>query len=97
MDSVPGSTLEFTGEHGADSRTYKVGFKKIHMELGEYFSPKWTLSMGAHEMVEHWKKINLTVEDFIGPKCNRLTQLKVLRTANVIGDDLRYVKPRINV
>ena len=97
MDAVPGSTLEFTGEHGADSRTYKVGFKKIHMELGEYFSPKWTLSMGAHEMVEHWKKINLTVEDFIGPKCNRLTQLKVLRTANVIGDDLRYVKPRINV
>ena len=97
MDAVPGSTLEFTGEHGADSRTYKVGFKKIHMELGDYFSPKWTLSMGAHEMVEHWKKINLTVEDFIGPKCNRLTQLKVLRTANVIGDDLRYVKPRINV
>lgn len=97
MDAVPGSTLEFTGEHGADSRTYKVGFKKIHMELGDYFSPKWTLSMGAHEMVEHWKKINLTVEDFIGPKCNRLTQLKVLRTANIIGDDLRYVKPRINV
>jgi nucleoside-diphosphate-sugar epimerase len=97
MDAVPGSTLEFTGEHGADSRTYKVGFKKIHKELGDYFSPKWTLSMGAHEMVEHWKKINLTVEDFIGPKCNRLNQLRVLRTANVIGDDLRYVKPRINV
>ena len=97
MDSVPGSTLEFTGEHGADSRTYKVGFKKIHKELGDYFNPKWTLSMGAHEMVEHWKKNNFTAEDFLGPKCNRLAQLKVLRTANVIGDDLRYVKPQINV
>jgi nucleoside-diphosphate-sugar epimerase len=97
MDAVPGSTLEFTGEHGADSRTYKVGFKKIHKELGDYFSPKWTLSMGAEEMVEHWKKINLTAEDFLGPKCNRLNKLRVLRTANLIGDDLRYVKPRINV
>jgi hypothetical protein len=53
--------------------------------------------MGAHEMVEHWKKINFTAEDFLGPKCNRLTQLKVLRSANVIGDDLRYVKPQVNV
>ena len=91
-EAVPGSKLEFTGEHGSDSRTYKVGFSKIHKELGDYFRPKWSLSMGAEEMVEYWRKINFTAEDFLGPKTNRLAQLKSLRDANKIGDDLRFVK-----
>ena len=37
---VPGSTLSFTGEHGIDSRTYKVGFKRILTELRDYFKPE---------------------------------------------------------
>ena len=73
--AVPGSTLKFTGEHGSDARTYRVGFKRILTELKEYFKPEWNLIRGGNELVELFKKINLTAKQFRGPKCIRLMKL----------------------
>ena len=44
QSSVPGSELKFTGEHGSDSRTYKVSFEKIHKDYGEDIFPKSFIS-----------------------------------------------------
>ena len=38
---VPSSDLRFTGEHGSDSRTYQVGFKRILTELKDYYERQW--------------------------------------------------------
>ena len=75
---VPGSSLVFTGEHGADSRTYRVSFKKILTVLKDYYKPEWDLSRGGKELVEFFKEINFTEEMFKGKNCNRLIQLKYL-------------------
>lgn len=75
---VPKSSLVFTGEHGADSRTYRVSFKKILTVLKDYYKPEWDLIRGGKELVEFFKRINFTEEMFRGRKCNRLAQLRYL-------------------
>ncbi len=87
--AVPGSALVFTGEHGNDSRTYRVSFKRILTELKDYFQPSWNLDQGAAELVEFFKKINFTEQDFRGWKTTRLMQLNRLKGLNQLDNALR--------
>jgi len=87
--AVPGSTLVFTGEHGNDSRTYRVSFNRILTELKDYFSPMWNLDRGATELVNYFKEIEFTEQDFRGWKTTRLMQLNRLRDQNQLDQKLR--------
>lgn len=89
--AMPGSILTFTGEHGKDTRTYKISFKKILGVLKDYFKPEWNLDKGGKELVAFFKSINFTEEDFRGRKCNRLPQLKYLLEQNKINANLNWV------
>ena len=89
--SVPGSVLSFTGEHGKDSRTYRISFKRILSELKDYYKPEWDLDRGGKELVEFFKKANLTEERFRGRECNRLKQIQYLKEKNEIDERLRWV------
>ncbi|MEK7651093.1 MAG: NAD(P)-dependent oxidoreductase [Patescibacteria group bacterium] len=90
--SVPGSALTFTGEHGKDSRTYRVSFKRILSELKDYYKPEWDLDRGGKELTEFFKKINFTEERFRGRECNRLKQIQYLQEKKEIDERLRWVK-----
>lgn len=85
---VKGCSVVFTGEHGSDSRTYKVSFKKILSVLKDYYKPEWDLIKGGKELVEFFKRINFTEEMFRGRSCNRLPQLKYLVKNNRINNNL---------
>jgi nucleoside-diphosphate-sugar epimerase len=87
---VPGSTVVFTGEHGSDSRTYRVSFARILSELREWYKPEWDLDRGGAELVELFKKANFSEADFRGRKTVRLAQLKHLMANGYIDDDLRW-------
>jgi len=87
--AVPSSTLVFTGEHGNDSRTYRVSFKRILTELNDYFVPTWDLDKGGRELVDFFDKIKFTEDDFRGWKTTRLMQLKRLRETGQLDDKLR--------
>ncbi len=76
--AVPGSRLVFTGEHGGDSRTYRVSFNRILTELKDYFSPSWDLDRGATELVNYFKEIDFTEKEFRGWKTTRLMQINRL-------------------
>lgn len=88
---VPGSIISFTGEHGKDSRTYRVSFKKILTVLKDYFKPSWDLDKGGKELVDFFKSVNFTEEDFRGRKCNRLQQLKYLIDNKKLDGDLFWL------
>jgi len=90
--AVPGSDLIFTGEHGSDSRTYQVSFDRILTELSDYYKPQWNLDKGGEELVDFFKEINFTEDDFRGKSCIRLNQLMYLQENNYINNDLRMVK-----
>ena len=74
--AVPGTKLKFMGEHGGDSRTYKVSFTRILSELSEWYKPEWNLDSGGRELVEFFKSVTFTEADFRGSKTNRLIRLK---------------------
>ena len=89
--AVPGSSLVFTGEHGKDSRTYKVSFIKILTQLVDYYKPEWDLDRGGKELVEYFHRIQFNKKDFIGRKCHRLTQLKYLLKKQKIDQNLFWI------
>jgi len=92
--TVPGSALNFTGEHGNDSRTYRVSFDKILKVLAEYYRPEWDLDRGGGELVNFFKKINLTEEQLRGPACNRLKQINHLLEAQRLNTSLQWTKEK---
>ena len=89
--SVSGSELIFTGDH-TDPRTYRVSFKRILIELKDYYKPEWDLDMGGQELVQFFKKIGFTEEQFRGKESIRLQQLSYLKEHNYINDTLRFTK-----
>ncbi len=90
QDAVPGSTLVFTGEHGPDSRTYRVCFDKILSRLGEHYKPTWDLPGGGAEMVAFFTRVGFTAADFRSDKVIRLARLKTLVEAGKLDDNLRW-------
>lgn len=90
--SVPGSTLVFTGEHGKDSRTYRVSFKKILTVLRDYYHPRWNLDKGGQELVGLFKKVNFNEEMFRGKRTNRLKQINYLLEDRQVDESLRKEK-----
>ncbi|MBF0216032.1 MAG: SDR family oxidoreductase [Candidatus Omnitrophica bacterium] len=88
-DSVPGSELTFTGEHGSDSRTYRVSFEKILTKLKDFYKPEWDLRKGGKELVGMFEKADLKEYDFRGSKFNRLIKLKELMGLGKLDKGLR--------
>jgi nucleoside-diphosphate-sugar epimerase len=89
---IPGCEMEYTHEHGSDSRTYKVSFDKISIVLKDYFKPKWTVREGVKQLYEAFKAHGLTQEEFTGNKYIRLNNLKKLLEEKRIDDNLFWVK-----
>ena len=89
QSSVPGSELKFTGEHGSDSRTYKVSFERILNDLKDYYKPEWDLLKGGKELVTFFEEIKFTEDEFRGRACIRLQQLNWLIDNNNIDKNFR--------
>lgn len=88
---LPKSELKFTNENLKDPRTYKVSFNKILTELKEYYNPKWTLEMGAQELLDFFNRINLTENQFRGNITNRLKHLSMILSNKKIDNKFRIV------
>jgi len=88
--SVKGSTLVFTGEHGKDSRTYRVSFKKILTALKDHFKPEWDLDRGGKELVEMFKRADFKEEHFRGAACIRLKQINHLLAEGQLDKTLKW-------
>jgi nucleoside-diphosphate-sugar epimerase len=89
--AVPGSNLIFTGEHGKDSRTYRVSFNRILTELSDYYKPTWNLDRGGSELVEFFKKINFNESQFRGSETIRLAKLNELIESRQLDNQLCWV------
>jgi nucleoside-diphosphate-sugar epimerase len=74
-DLVPNSELEFAEGAEPDTRSYHVKFDKIKETLTE-FKPKWDVPSGGKQLYDAYKKVDLRVEDFEGPRYRRITNLE---------------------
>lgn len=78
----PGCQISF-GTQGSDNRSYRVNFDKIHRVLPT-FSCEWDARMGARQLYEIFRRIELRAEDFEQRAYTRLKQLQyLLRTGQI--------------
>jgi nucleoside-diphosphate-sugar epimerase/SAM-dependent methyltransferase len=90
---VPNCRLAYAEDAGPDKRCYRVNCDKIRRVLPE-FKPQWDARRGAMELYEAYKASKLTLEEFEGPRYQRIAHIKKLIADRVIDDALRHNSPR---
>ena len=87
-DVVPGCRVEYAGDAGPDKRCYRVNFSKIARVLPD-FKPQWTARAGAEQVYNALRASGLTMEEFEGPRYQRIAHIKMLMQTGIIDLSLR--------
>ena len=87
---VPGCRLEFASDAGPDKRSYRVDFGKIARSLPA-FKPQWDARKGAEQLYEAYRASKLTLEEFEGPRYQRISHIKKLIADGILDDSLRHL------
>jgi nucleoside-diphosphate-sugar epimerase len=94
---VPNCRLEMAPDASPDTRSYRVNFDKIARTLPA-FRPQYDARRGAEELYLAYRKSNLTLEEFEGPRYQRISHIQKLIAAGVLAEDLRHretLEPRL--
>jgi len=94
-DVVPKSELRFAEGASADTRCYCVNFDKAMKKL-KFYQPQWTALKGVQECYQAYQQHGVTLEEFEGPRYQRLAHIKMLIHKGTIGEDLRFIQPLAN-
>ncbi|PBB84945.1 MULTISPECIES: NAD(P)-dependent oxidoreductase [unclassified Mesorhizobium] len=89
---VPGCRLEFASDAGPDKRSYRVSFDKIARTLPA-FKPQWDARKGAEQLYQAYAKSNVTLEEFEGPRFQRIGHIKYLRANQFLDERMRVTEP----
>ncbi|MEM9215762.1 MAG: SDR family oxidoreductase [Cyanobacteria bacterium P01_F01_bin.150] len=87
--TVPNCKIEYAEDAGPDKRCYRVDCSKILRVLPE-FKPQWNVEKGAQELYQAYKEVGLTLEEFEGPKYQRIAHIKKLLSESRLDSDLRW-------
>jgi len=87
--TVPGCEIEYAQDAGPDKRSYRVDFSKIAKMLPE-FQPQWDARKGAQELYEAYRKADLKLDEFEGPKYKRIDHIKLLLRDGLLDESLRW-------
>lgn len=89
---VPNCTVEFADDAGPDKRSYRVSFEKIRTRLPE-FKPQWDAKMGAEQLYKAYRSSGLTLEEFEGPRYQRIAHINKLLSEGILDPQLRHSQP----
>jgi nucleoside-diphosphate-sugar epimerase len=85
---VPACEIEYAAGAGADKRSYRVSFEKIKSKLPQ-FRPQWDAKKGAEQLYQAYLSSGLTLEEFEGPRYQRIGHIKKLMAEGALAYDLR--------
>lgn len=88
-DVVPGCRLEFAPDAGPDKRSYRVDFSKIARVLPG-FNPQWDVHKGAEQLYAAYRSSGLTLDEFEGPRYQRISHIKSLMADGILDSNLRH-------
>lgn len=91
---VPNCEVTYAEGAGPDKRCYRVNCDKIKRVLPE-FQPQWDARKGAQQLYDAYCEGNLSVEEFEGPRYQRIAHIRKLISDNVIDTKLRHREPRV--
>lgn len=75
--NVPGCEVQYTGEHGADTRSYKVSFS-LFASLFPHIKQEWNLNKSVKDLVKHLMSSHFNSADLNKHEYTRLAVLKKL-------------------
>jgi nucleoside-diphosphate-sugar epimerase len=85
---VPGARVEFAQDAGPDTRCYRVSFEKIAKQIPS-FKPQWNVRRGAEQIYAAYRSSGLKLEEFEGPRYQRISHIKKLIDEGIVDADLR--------
>jgi nucleoside-diphosphate-sugar epimerase len=88
---VPNSEIKYAKGAEPDKRSYRVEFDKISQFLPK-FKPEWNVTLGAKQLYDAYKKVDLLVEEFEGPKFRRILSLENSIKNGILDDNLRRIE-----
>ncbi|MBE9138114.1 SDR family oxidoreductase [Nodosilinea sp. LEGE 07088] len=88
-ETVPGCEIEYALDGGPDKRCYRVNCSKI-LEVLPEFKPQWNARLGAQELYDAYQAVGLTLEDFEGPRYQRIAHIKKLLSDRRLDETLRW-------
>jgi nucleoside-diphosphate-sugar epimerase len=91
---VPNCKIAYTGEHGKDSRSYKVNFSKFKSKF-PFIKQKWSIDRSIKDLVDRLKTAKFAREDFDSEIYTRLAVLKKLLSSGQINKDLHWIKNEV--
>ena len=92
LADVTGCAIEVAEGSSADQRSYRVDFSKLARGFPD-LEFEWDATRGARELVEAYREIDLTNEDFEGDRYTRIRRLMTLWDAGTLDADLRWLSP----
>lgn len=93
---VPGCEVEFADDAGPDTRSYRVSFEKIKTKLPQ-FKPQWDAKRGAEQLYKAYRSSGITLDEFEGPRYQRIGHVKKLLADGILDVDLRHIRPRNSI
>jgi nucleoside-diphosphate-sugar epimerase len=88
---VPGCQVEFAQDAGPDTRNYRVSCEKIRRVLPA-FQPQWDARKGAEQLYAAYRSSSLRLEEFEGPRYQRIGHIKKLLAESVLDSSLRRIR-----
>ena len=88
-ETVPGCRIEYAEGASPDKRCYRVNCDKAIRVL-DHFRPQWTARKGAQELYAAYQQTGVTLEEFEGPRYQRIAHIKQLIERGAIDDNLRF-------
>ena len=92
---VPGCRLEFADDAGPDTRSYRVSFEKIARVLPA-FKPVWDAKAGAEQLHAAYMSAGLTLQEFEGPRYQRISNIRKSLDEGTLNKSLRRVPSSIS-
>ena len=87
-ETVPGCRLEIAADAGPDKRSYRVSFEKIKKALPG-FKPQWDARRGAAQLYAAYRDGQVTLQEFEGPRYQRITHVQMLMADGLLDGQLR--------
>jgi nucleoside-diphosphate-sugar epimerase len=88
-ETVPNCEIEYAKDGGPDKRCYRVDCSKILKHVPN-FEPQWNARLGAQELYDAYQKVGLTLEEFEGPRYQRIAHIKKLLSEEKLDQSLRW-------
>lgn len=85
--AIPGTEIGFADDAAPDRRSYRVDGGKLRRLVPEW-QPAWSLATGIETLVDALHRLPVPVEDFEGPRFQRVAHIRARIETGEIGRDL---------